>query len=115
MVKLDRNRSDFWIVAPLPWIRVLTARVPVGTCFGIVIDGEAPNEPLAVTEAFGEEGADEPQPARARPANSGMTKSATMRRICKDLRMDNESAASLLGRQHYRISASRFLCHTRTV
>src|SRR5271166_1806044 len=115
MVKLDRNRSDFLIVAPLPWIRVLTARVLVGCCFGIVIDGEAPNEPVAVTAAFEEEEVDEPQPARARPAISGITKSATMRRICEDLRMDDESAASLLGRRHYRMSASRFLCHTRTV
>ena len=115
MVKLDRNRSDFLIVAPLPWIRVLTARVLVGCCFGIVIDGEAPNEPLAVTEAFGEEGADEPQPARAKPAISGITNSATMRRMCKDLRMDDESAASLLGRRHYRMSASRFVCQSRTV
>ena len=87
------------IVAPLPWIRVLTASVLVGFSFGIVIDGEAPNEPLALTEAFGDGGAEEPQPTRARPAIRGTTMSATMRRMCKDLRMDNESAASLLGRR----------------
>src|ERR1700687_5193729 len=105
MVKLDRNRSDFVIAAPLPWIRVLTARALVGVSFGIVTDGEASNEPFAVTEAFGEAGADEPQPARASAASSGMTESATMRRMYKDLRMDDESAASLLGRRHYRMSA----------
>ena len=84
MVKLDRNRSDFLIAAPLPWISVLTDRVAVGVSFGIVTDGEASNVPLAVTEAFGDAGADDPQPARASPASSGMTESATMRRMCKE-------------------------------
>jgi hypothetical protein len=93
----------------------LTARVPVGFCFGIVTDGEEPKEPLAATEAFGEGAADELQAARADPANREMTKSATTRRMCEDLRMDNESAASLLGPGHYRTSASRFLCHIRTM
>ena len=37
----------------------------MGVSFGIVTDGEASNEPLAVTEAFGDAGADDPQPARA--------------------------------------------------
>jgi hypothetical protein len=43
--------------------------------------GLEPKDPLAVTELFAGGGADEPQPASARPAISGTTKKATMRRM----------------------------------
>src|ERR1700744_2555648 len=116
MVKLDKNRFDFVIVAPLPWIRVLTASVLLAATLGMVTVGLAPKAPLADTVLFAGGGLDEPQPASTKPAISGTTMSATMRRmVLRNLAMVGKSAASLLGARPYRMPASRFRFHTRMV
>ncbi len=66
----------------IPWIRVLTSRLAVAGCAGILTDGSLSNVPVTVTAALATGGDDElPHPVSASGASSSGASRTAMRRM----------------------------------
>src|ERR1700728_5436982 len=81
MARLASTLSPDGTAAPVPLMAVETASLSLAALAGIFTTGALPNAPDTLTEAFGSDGAEEPQPTRARPATSGTRSAAEMRRM----------------------------------